>query len=171
MPRPDHAVVDASLRASSRHGRESGHPSSRWIPAFALRDSHFSSPPRRRGPCVREDALSARWESLPCEVTSHEAEGNCVAARRGGEQPEANGQPAGERTRFGGFALASLRSLAKPGPCERSDRARCGDGESDARNHDVVGGGMSGRQSGVSGETCRSRARRAGVRAFIVPLR
>ena len=29
--------------------------------------------------------------------------------------------------------------------------------------HDVVGDGMSGRQSGVSGETCRSRARPAGV--------
>ena len=49
----------------------------------------------RRPSCVREDALSARWKSLPCEVTTHEAEGNCVAARRGGEQPEANGQPVG----------------------------------------------------------------------------
>jgi hypothetical protein len=32
---------------------------------------------------------------MPWEVTSHEAEGNCVAARRGGEQPEANEQPVG----------------------------------------------------------------------------
>ena len=32
---------------------------------------------------------------MPWEVTSHEAEGNCVAVRRGGEQPEANEQPVG----------------------------------------------------------------------------
>jgi hypothetical protein len=32
---------------------------------------------------------------VPCEITAHVAEGNCVAARRGGEQPEANEQPAG----------------------------------------------------------------------------
>ena len=32
-------------------------------------------------------------ESTPCEVTTHEAEGNCVIVRWGGEQPEANGQP------------------------------------------------------------------------------
>ena len=51
-------------------------------------------------PLVREDAhprasvstLCQQGEkSVPCEVTSHVAEGNCVAARRGGEQPEANG--------------------------------------------------------------------------------
>jgi len=34
--------------------------------------------------------------------------------------------------------------------------------------HHVVGGGMIGRQGGVSGETCRLRARSAGVRALIV---
>jgi hypothetical protein len=45
--------------------------------------------------CVREDALSTEWESWSCEVTTHVAEGNCVAARRGGEQPEANAQPVG----------------------------------------------------------------------------
>ena len=53
--------------------------------------------------CVREFGLSARWESMPCEVTAHVDEGNCVAEgrgkcvapRRGGEQPEANGQPVG----------------------------------------------------------------------------
>jgi hypothetical protein len=30
--------------------------------------------------CVREYALSAKWESLPCDATTHVAEGNCVAA-------------------------------------------------------------------------------------------
>ena len=37
--------------------------------------------------------------------------------------------------------------------------------------HGVVGDGMSGRQGGVSGETCRLRVRPAGVRALIVLLR
>jgi hypothetical protein len=41
--------------------------------------------------CVRESVVSTRWESVSCEVTAYVAEGNCVAARRGGEQPEANG--------------------------------------------------------------------------------
>ena len=31
------------------------------------------------------------------------AEGNCVAVKRGGEQPEANCRSAGGRTRFGGM--------------------------------------------------------------------
>ena len=54
-------------------------PSVHWVPGF------------RRDECVREYALSAGCKSMPCEVTTHVAEGNCVAARRGGEQPEANG--------------------------------------------------------------------------------
>jgi hypothetical protein len=45
--------------------------------------------------CVRDVALSVWCKSRPWEVTSHVAEGNCVAAMRGGEQPEANEQPAG----------------------------------------------------------------------------
>src|SRR5215813_13773989 len=36
------------------------------------------------------------------------AEGNCVAVRRGGEQPEANCWSVGGRTRFGGGAATSL---------------------------------------------------------------
>ncbi len=47
------------------------------------------------GECVREYALSARWESTRCDVTTHVAEGNCVIVRWGGEQLEANGQPVG----------------------------------------------------------------------------
>jgi len=45
--------------------------------------------------CVREYALSAWCKSMSWEVTFHVAEGNCVAAMRGGEQPEAKEQPAG----------------------------------------------------------------------------
>ena len=52
--------------------------------------------PRFRGnECVREDALSARWKSVPGMVASPVIEGNCVAARRGGEQPEVNRQSVG----------------------------------------------------------------------------
>ena len=43
----------------------------------------------------REDALSARWKSVPGMVAIPEIEGNCVAARQGGEQPEVNRQSVG----------------------------------------------------------------------------
>src|SRR5258708_6257413 len=72
---------------------------------------------------------------MPCEVTAYVAEGNCVAeerdgrvaSRRGGEQPEAKGQPAGERTRFGGVRRRACAKMAKPGterdrPNVRGDR-------------------------------------------------
>ena len=39
---------------------------------------------------------------------------------------------------------------------------------SDVRAHDVVGGWMPGRQNGVSGETCPTCERRAGVRALVL---
>ena len=52
----------------------------------------------RRGECVREDALSARCKSVPEPVVGSVIEGNCVAARRGGEQPEVNRQSVGGRT-------------------------------------------------------------------------
>ena len=51
--------------------------------------------PGSRNPCAREGAQSVRWKSAPGEAITPEAEGNCVAARRGGEQPEANRQPVG----------------------------------------------------------------------------
>ena len=45
--------------------------------------------------CAREGAQSVRWKSAPGEAITLEAEGNCVAARRGGKQPEAKRQPVG----------------------------------------------------------------------------
>ena len=45
-----------------------------------------------RNPCAREGAQSVRWKSAPEEAIISEAEGNCLAARRGGEQQEANRQ-------------------------------------------------------------------------------
>ncbi len=105
--------------------------------------------------CVRESVLSAWWESVPCEITAYVAEGNCVAEgrsicvapRRGGEQPEANGQPVGTRTRFGGVLRRASSCLeAKPGaerPIERTGVIR----KRDVRAHGVVGDWMSGRQA------------------------
>jgi hypothetical protein len=49
----------------------------------------------RGNECVREDALSARCESVREPVAGSVIEGNCVAARRGGEQPEVNRQSVG----------------------------------------------------------------------------
>ncbi|MEI7867518.1 MAG: hypothetical protein WCI11_06470 [Candidatus Methylumidiphilus sp.] len=47
----------------------------------------------------RSDHLQGRTgfviQSAPEEAITPEAEGNCVAARRGGEQPEANRQSLG----------------------------------------------------------------------------
>ena len=45
--------------------------------------------------CVREDALTVRCKSVPEPVAGSVIEGNCVAARRGGEQPEVNRQSVG----------------------------------------------------------------------------
>ena len=52
-------------------------------------------PDFRRDECVREGALSARCKSVPEPVAGSEIEGNCVAVRRGGEQPEVNRQSVG----------------------------------------------------------------------------
>lgn len=142
-------------------------PSGRKLP-LTHRHREEAQPTTRS--CVREDALSARCKSLSCEVTAHVAKGNCVVARRGGEQPAANGQPVGERTRFGGVSWRARDCMAKPGPEGLTGRAEV-TVKATTGGHGVVGDGMSGRQSGVSGETWRSCARSPGVRALIVPLR
>ncbi len=56
---------------------------------------NLSAHARKRGSCVREDALSARWKSALGLVVSPEVESNRVAARRGGEQLEANWRSVG----------------------------------------------------------------------------
>ena len=70
------------------------------------------------------------------------AEGNCVAMRLGGEQPEANCRSAVKRTRVGGVLRRACthewRSL------EDTGHAVVG-GESDDRAHHVIGGGTMGR--------------------------
>jgi len=50
-----------------------------------------------------------------------EAEGNCVAARRGGEQPEANCQSEGARTRFGAYPWRACWIMAKPGTADGAE--------------------------------------------------
>jgi hypothetical protein len=44
---------------------------------------------------LREDALFAWWKSVSEPVASSVIEGNCVAVRRGGEQPGMNRQSVG----------------------------------------------------------------------------
>ena len=49
-----------------------------WVPACAGTSA------------LREDALFAWWKSVSEPVVGSVIEGNCVAVRRGGEQPEMN---------------------------------------------------------------------------------
>jgi hypothetical protein len=53
------------------------------------------------GMCAWEQARSERCKSSLGRCPLPVAEGNCVAARRGGEQPKANLQSVVKRTRFG----------------------------------------------------------------------
>src|SRR6266436_6445100 len=80
------------------------------------------------------------------------AEGNCVAARRGGEQPEANRRSEGARTRFGANPWRACWVRAKSGTTAGAETTV----ESDHRTACVVGVGTTGRRGGVSGETRRS---------------
>ncbi len=76
------------LRGTSKHASWSGpHP--------PLGSAARGGPDKPGHECVREDALSARCKSVPGMVAVPEIEGNCVAARRGGEQPEVNRQSEG----------------------------------------------------------------------------
>ena len=55
-----------------------GWPAARFL--AALVENELADRARRRiARCVCESVLSAKWESLPCDATSHVAEGNCVA--------------------------------------------------------------------------------------------
>ena len=68
-------------------------------------------------------------------------EGNCVVARRGGEQPEANWRSAGDEPDSAGRAWRASWERAKP----ETHPTRCDGVESDVGTHLVVGGGTSGR--------------------------
>ena len=76
---------------------------------------------------VRPQGRFVSRVQVPVEVRrSFVAEGNCVAARRGGEQPEANRQSVGERIRFGVNPWRACWMVAKPGTvdgAETTDKA------------------------------------------------
>jgi hypothetical protein len=88
-----------------------------------------------------------------------EAEGNCVVARRGGEQPEANWQSAEPAlAKAGDNELDSAGWYDEPAHSWRSPEIvqyAGNGGQSDAEVHHVVGGGMLGSLYEISGETCR----------------
>ena len=100
--------------------------------------------------CVREDALSVQWESVPCEVTTREAEGNCIVPRGRVESNRKRRNSLQDTNLFRRDGVASLRAygeaLADRPAARASVTAR-------HRLHGVVEGGMFRRQSGVSGET------------------
>jgi len=61
------------------------------------------------GPSALESAIRQRGESpLRARALRPVTEGNCVAARRGGEQPEVNGQSAGKPNAIRPETVASL---------------------------------------------------------------
>jgi hypothetical protein len=89
MNRTGRPKYDPSGSDPRRHGARR-----RAIHAFDFKNKGVDTGLRRHE-CVREDALSARCKSVPGLVAGPEIEGNCVAARRGGEQPEVNWQSVG----------------------------------------------------------------------------
>ena len=68
------------MRANRTYGSEGGEGNSFPTPISSLACAWKNGGRGRPPSCVREFALSAKWESLPCEAMTHEAEGNCVAA-------------------------------------------------------------------------------------------
>ncbi len=94
-----------------------------------------------RNECAWEQGRSERWKSSLGGCPLPIAEGNCVAARRGGEQPEANLQSVVKRTRFGPAFRRACSLEVKPRPehgrkhevCQRFARPRYGREEAGRR--------------------------------------
>jgi hypothetical protein len=151
--------------------------------AFIFPPLLVSLPRRRRGSlCACNGATSERCKSSSRQTLSGLVpNGNCVAARRGGEQPEGSVQSVGERTRYGQAYSMSLqrprRNLAPPeggGPVRLRGsvrKPRRGTSGGWRRNgHDGVAQDAGSPARGhrrCSCARCR-RAARAGVRAPIV---
>lgn len=129
---------------------------------------------QRPRPSANEVTMITTSESLSPSETSNgrAAEGNCVAVRRGGEQPEVDPQTQTKVKLIRPATLASL--LGKGEACgashDRSDR----EASLKVRIAGVEGGwaGYAGKLSWWTVETCAGRRRlrrfRAGVRAAIV---
>jgi hypothetical protein len=98
-----------------------------------------------------------------------EADGNCVAAMRGGEQPEANLQSAGDKRDSAGCSGEPAREWRNPDTAQ-TGRAEAKPGvvksvalgeqvKSDDGAHQVVGGGMRRRSRGVNRGDLTARRR------------
>ena len=143
------------------------------------------SPPLRQSPCPSTDlteqvpranevTMKTTSESLsPSETRNgREAEGNCVAVRRGGEQPEAKAQTQTQVKPIRPATMASPRGKGEAcgGSRDRTDRHI----SSEVRMRIVEGGwaGYAGKLSWWTVENCAgrnlSRRGRAEVRAAIV---
>jgi hypothetical protein len=106
------------------------------MPAKAgIQENQRSLDSRMRGnECAWEQARSERCKSSRGRCPLSIAEGNCVAVRWGGEQPEANLQSVVKRTRFGRTLrrASSLKAKSRPEHgrkhevCQRFARPRQG---------------------------------------------
>lgn len=138
---------------------------------------HAQAPQQSGASSANEVTMITTSESLSPSVTSNgrEAEGNCVAARRGGEQPEAKAQT---RTQVKPIRPSTMASLLDNGEA-------CGQSHNRTDRHDsskvrgrIVGGGWAGyawKLSWRTVEACAGRSprkrTRAGVRAAIVAVK
>lgn len=104
-------------------------------------DSNASSSRRRPG-SVRPRGHFISAVQVRVEVShSLEVEGNCVAVRQGGEQPETNGRSVGDEpdsAECRGESAGLRRSLEQAAYAGMADKAMC-------RRHDVFEDGTFGR--------------------------
>ena len=126
---------------------------------------------------VRTNTMKSTSESLSPSKTRNgrAAEGNCVAVKRGGEQPEAEPW---SQTQVNSIRLTTVASLPEKGEaCRMSGNRPRQHPSSETKERTVVGAwsGNVGKVSWGNVETCadrtRGNSRRAGVRAFIVVMK
>ena len=132
---------------------------------------------RRRSASANEVTMIPTSESLSPPGTSYgrAAGGNCVAARRGGEQPEADPR---SRTQVNPIRLPATASLLANGEACRGSGDPSGRHPSSKARAGVAGdgwGGNAGKVSWRTVESCPGRTprqrRRAAVRAAVVALK
>src|SRR5512146_988404 len=104
--------------------------------------------------CVREAALSAEWESVRCEVTPHEAGGNCVVCEDWvGSNPRRRNSLQDDEPVSAGWTGEPATAWRSPGVLWEVCPSGCCDEKPGGSPH-VVEGGMFRRQGGGSGEAC-----------------
>ena len=136
-----------------------------------------SAPQRSGAASANEVTMRTTSESLSPSGASHgrEAEGNCVAARRGGEQPEAKAQT---RTQVKPIRPSTMASQLASGEACGASHDRTDRHDSSKVRERIAGGGWAGyvwKLSWWTVETCACRNLqewgRAGVRAAIVAVK